>query len=108
MLRHLQFHGSRLCTLFDPWQLSCLFNVTINDISFIYVTAHRCAGGLKKNLDLRSGSQRHIPMRAGGGGGGEVKSRMCPPYTQRDRQRRLNGAVCRTHRIKRVVPCRCS
>ena len=25
-----------------------LFNVTINDISVIYVTAHRCAGGLKK------------------------------------------------------------
>ena len=35
-----------------------LFNVTINDISVIYVTAHWCAGGLKK-LDLRSGSQRH-------------------------------------------------
>ena len=36
-----------------------LFNVTINDISVIYVTAHRCAGGLKKKFDLRSGSQRH-------------------------------------------------
>ena len=36
-----------------------LFNVTINDISVIYVTAHRCAGGLKKKLHLRSGSQRH-------------------------------------------------
>ena len=36
-----------------------------------------------------------------------VKSRMCPPYPQRDRKRRLNGAVCRNHRIKRVVPCRC-
>ena len=35
-----------------------LFNVTCNDISVIYVTAHRCAGGLKK-LNLRSGSQRH-------------------------------------------------
>ena len=33
-----------------------LFNVTINDISVIYVTTHRCAGGLKKKLDLRSGS----------------------------------------------------
>ena len=32
---------------------------------------------------------------------------MCPPYPQRDRKRRLNGAVCRNHRIKRVVPCRC-
>ena len=36
-----------------------LFNVTINDISVIYVTAHRCAGGLKKKLDVRSSSQRH-------------------------------------------------
>ena len=32
---------------------------------------------------------------------------MCPPYPKRDRKRRLNGAVCRNHRIKRVVPCRC-
>ena len=39
--------------------LNCLFNVTINDISVIYVTAHRCAGGLKKKFDLQSGSQRH-------------------------------------------------
>ena len=36
-----------------------LFNVTINDISVIYVTAHRYAGGLKKKSDLRSSSQRH-------------------------------------------------
>ena len=40
-------------------ELNLLFNVTVNDISVIYVTAHRCAGGLKKKLDLRSGSQRH-------------------------------------------------
>ena len=40
-------------------ELNWLFNVTINDISVIYVTAHRCAGGLKKKYDLRSGSQRH-------------------------------------------------
>ena len=33
--------------------------IIINDISVIYVTARRCAGGLKKKLDLRSGSQRH-------------------------------------------------
>ena len=35
-----------------------LFNVTFNDISviYIYVTAHRCAGGLKKKLNIRSGS----------------------------------------------------
>ena len=36
-----------------------------------------------------------------------VKSRMCPPYPNRDRKRRLIGAVCRNHRIKRVVPWRC-
>ena len=40
-------------------ELNWLFNVTINDISVIYVTAHGCASGLKKKLDLRSGSQRH-------------------------------------------------
>ena len=32
-----------------------LLSVTTDDISVIYVTAHRCAGGLKK-LDLLSGS----------------------------------------------------
>ena len=43
-------------SLFHTWvELKWLFNVTINDISVLYVTAHRCAGGLKK-LDLRSGS----------------------------------------------------
>ena len=30
--------------------MNLLFNVTINDISVIYVTAHRCAGGLKKKF----------------------------------------------------------
>ena len=40
-------------------KVNWLFNVTINDISVINVTAHRCAGGLKKKFDLRSGSQRH-------------------------------------------------
>ena len=46
--------------LYFPYgKVNWLFNVTINDISVIYVTAHRCAGGLKKKLDLRSGSQRH-------------------------------------------------
>ena len=39
-------------------EFNWLFNATINDISVIYVTAHRCASGLKK-LDLRSGSQCH-------------------------------------------------
>ena len=40
-------------------EVNWLFNVTINDISVIHVTAHRYAGGLKKKLDLRLGSQRH-------------------------------------------------
>ena len=36
-------------------------NVTCNDILAIYLngTAHRCAGGLKKKVNLRSGSQCH-------------------------------------------------
>ena len=40
----------------------CLFNVTINDISVVYQTAHSCAGGLKKNFNLWSGSQRHLDI----------------------------------------------
>ena len=47
-------HTSRVMREWD-W----LLNVTCNVISVIYLTAHRCAGGLKK-LNLRSGSQRHI------------------------------------------------
>ena len=41
------------------WVSLLVFNVTCNDISVIYVTVHRCADGLKKKLDLQSGSQRH-------------------------------------------------
>ena len=47
---------------FEPLEvdkLNWLFNVIINDISVIYVTAQRCAGGLNKRLNLQSGSQRH-------------------------------------------------
>ena len=40
--------------------VNTLFIVTINDISVIYVTAQRCAGGLKMKFDIRMGSQRHI------------------------------------------------
>ena len=47
-------------------------------------------------------SRRTFPREGPG-----VMSRMCPPYPQRDRKRRLNGTVCRNHRTKRVVPCRC-
>ena len=38
-----------------------LLNVTINDISVIHVTTHRCAGGLK-NMDVRSGS--NVPVQS--------------------------------------------
>ena len=41
------------------WVRNWLLNVMCNDISVIYVTAHRCAGGLKNKFDLRLGSQRH-------------------------------------------------
>ena len=40
-------------------EVNLLLNVTFNNISVIYVTAPRCAGGLKKKLDLRLGSQRN-------------------------------------------------
>ena len=53
---------------------------------------------------IRQHPQRRILIPREGPG---VKSRMCPLYPQRDGKRRLNGAVCRNHRIKRVVPCRC-
>ena len=45
--------------LHSRWIGELLFNVTINDISVIHVTAHRCAGGMKKKLYPRSGSRRH-------------------------------------------------
>ena len=49
----------KLVMLAHRWgEVNWLFNVTINNILGIYVTAHRGAGGLKK-LDLRSSSQRH-------------------------------------------------
>ena len=42
--------------------MNWLFNVTINDISVVHVTAHRFAGGLKKKLDLRLGSKILIAL----------------------------------------------
>ena len=47
---------ARIGNIFVIVVVNWLFNVTINGISVIYVTAHRCAGGLKTKLDLRSGS----------------------------------------------------
>ena len=38
------------------WFVCSFSHVTVNDISVIYVATHRCEGGLKKKLDLRSGS----------------------------------------------------
>ena len=56
------------------------------------------------HFELITLTVRHLACPREGPG---VKSRMCPPYPQRDRKRRLIGAVCRNHRIKRLVPCRC-
>ena len=39
--------------------MNWLFNITINDISVIYLTAHRCAGGLRKKLYQQLSSQHH-------------------------------------------------
>ena len=60
---HNFYHLSHLIIIIERVSESkwdWLFNVTCNDVSVIYATAHtcRCAGGLKK-FDLRSGSQRH-------------------------------------------------
>ena len=45
-----------------PFPVDWMFNVTINDITVIYVTTHSCAGGFKK-LDLRSGSCWLVVLR---------------------------------------------
>ena len=41
------------------WEWDWLRNVICNEISVIAAHTCRCAGGLKKKLDVRSGSQRH-------------------------------------------------
>ena len=56
--KQLQYHRT-----WPPIQVSLslsllVFYVTCNDIS-VKMWCHRCEGGLKKNLYLRSGSQRH-------------------------------------------------
>ena len=56
MDRALTESSKQLWWVSEIWLLNA---VTCNDISVIYVTIHRCAGGLKKKLNLRSGSQRH-------------------------------------------------
>ena len=43
----------------SQFEFDWLLNVSCNDISVIYVTAHRCAGEIKKKFDLRSGFQGH-------------------------------------------------
>ena len=55
---HFIFFSNKTLWLMVKMKVNWLFNVTINDISVKYMTAHRCAAGLKK-LDLRSGSQCH-------------------------------------------------
>ena len=75
------------------------YNVTWNvDIVLTYLKGQEPL----ESLSLLQLSRKLLPHEGLG-----VKSRMCPPYPQRDRKRRLNGVVCRNHRIKRVVPCRC-
>ena len=66
--------------------------------------SHIC-DGTDVQADWRSCTYGRVPNAIPREGPG-VKSRMCSPYPQSDRKRRLNGAVCRNHRIKRVVPCR--
>ena len=75
-----------------------LMNLSLKPRNF----SETCHGSCKQLLELRHSSvdfKFSSPVRARG-----VKSRMCPPYPQRDRKRRLNGAVCRNHRIKKGGP----
>ena len=71
------------------------------------------SGDVFKDVECPIGSKsisgsRSLVMSNGPPWGPGGLSRECaPPYPQRDRKRRLNGAVCRNHRIKRLVPCRC-
>ena len=77
-------------------------NIKSFDFSTLYTTIPHQKLKSRLATIIRNSFRHKTPVRARGG-----KSRMCPPYPQRDRKRRLNGAVCRNHRIKRVVPCRC-
>ena len=45
------------CNYSTCWLFNLLLNVKFNDISVIYVTAHKCAGGLNEKVTV--GSQRH-------------------------------------------------
>ena len=47
------------------------------------------------------------PPRQDAGMGKGFKTRIRPPYPQRVVKSDFNGAMCRNHRLKRVVPCRC-
>ena len=74
--------------------------ITLDPLKYIHSQIYTCI--IRYNFSFRTVHKLHYPVRARG------LSRECvPPYPQRDRKRRLNGAVCRNHRIKRLVPCRC-
>ena len=116
---HVKRKKSKYLTLSN--EVNCCLTSQLM-ISQSYMWRHIDVQAVWRSWDLRSGSQRHryfagffnvpvqaptflygdSPVRARG-----VEPRMCPPCPQRDRKRRLNGAVCRNHCIKRVVPCRC-
>ena len=68
------------------------FNITINDISVIHMTAHRCAGGLKNKLDLRSGFQHHRHL---------VGVRECPSWYS------IVGATVTVHQFFCILHLKC-
>ena len=80
---------------FSPWRLASRWaehslllrmSIYIFDILHVFISCNDFYG--LSNL-VGSWSPVFIAPREGPG----VKSRMCPPYPQRDRKRRLNGAV---------------
>ena len=61
---HIKLKSTRIyfgVNLWFPclWGWDWLLNAPCNDISVIYVKAHRCAGGLKKKMDQRRGFKCH-------------------------------------------------
>ena len=117
--------GAWTCTLKNPTKsvtlearwIGCLTSQLT--IFQSYVTAHRCAGRLKKKLDQRWGSQRNRHFEGFFNVSVEAPTRDQPFYTVISpvrargyvenvssvspacRKRRLIGAVCRNHRLKK-------
>ena len=48
---HVKYKKNAVVWYYRLGEVNLLFNVTIYDISVIYVTAHRCAGGTEEEVE---------------------------------------------------------